>query len=82
MQNDERTVKVRVEGGATLMAVDSGELRVPADSFDRNEVLTQYGRALAVVRTTRDSNPATVTVSVEGLGTKTVRNSSWIPIAA
>lgn len=72
VQNDERTVKVSVEGSATLMAVDSGELRVQADSFDRNEVLTQYGRALAVVRTTRDSSPATVTVSVEGLGTKTV----------
>ena len=67
VQVDEKLVKVKVTGDGRLMAVDSGELRVPTDSFDRDEVLTQYGRALVVVQSTRKSGVIHVEISVDGL---------------
>lgn len=72
VQVDERTVKVRVSGDGRLLAVDSGELRVPTDSFDRDEVLTQYGRALAVVQSTRKAGVIRVEVTCDGLPTQTL----------
>ena len=76
VQVDERLVKVTVSGEGRLLAVDSGELRVPTDSFDRNEVLTQFGRALVVVQSSRISGTITVEISVDGVGSKTLILSS------
>ncbi len=75
VQNDDRMVYVSVQGKGRLLAVDSGELRVE-DSFDRESVKTQYGRALAIVQSLRDSGSMTVTITVEGLGIKQVNLSS------
>ena len=72
VQVDERTVKVRVSGEGRLLAVDSGELRVPTDSFDRDEVLTQYGRALAIIQSTRKTGVIRVEISCDGLPTQTL----------
>ena len=72
VQVDERTVKVRVTGAGRLLAVDSGELRVPTDSFARDEVLTQYGRALAIVQSAREPGVIHVEVSCVGLPPQTL----------
>jgi len=72
VQVDERTVKVKVSGDGRLLAVDSGELRVPTDSFDRDEVLTQYGRALAVVQSTRKAGVIHIEVLCDGLPTQSL----------
>ena len=61
-----------MSGDGRLLAVDSGELRVPTDSFDRDEVLTQYGRALAVVQSTRKAGVIRVEVTCDGLPTQTL----------
>lgn len=67
VQVDDRIVKVKVSGDGRLLAVDSGELRVPTESFDRDEVLTQYGRALAVVQSSRKAGTIYVDITCEGL---------------
>ncbi len=67
VQVDDRYVSVVVQGSGRLLAVESGELRVPEDSFDRTSVKTQYGRALAIVQSLRTAGTMTVTVFAEGL---------------
>ena len=72
VQVDERVVHVEVSGQGSLKAVDSGELRVSSDSFDRDEVLTQFGRVLAIVQSHRQPGKITIKVTEEEVGSKTI----------
>ena len=68
VQVEERQVRVSVEGDGRLLALDNGELRVAGDSFARDAVPTQFGRALAIVQAGRHGGSITVTVRIDGLG--------------
>jgi beta-galactosidase len=75
VSTDDRRVSVSVDGAARLLAVDSGDLR-REEHFGGNAVNTYFGRALAVVQTTRSPGDIHVSVSVDGLETCNLRLTS------
>ena len=59
--NDDHTVSVSFSGEGTLMGIQTGNLRRP-ESFATTSVKTYFGRAMVVVRSSRQ--PGTMRVSV------------------
>ncbi|WP_044268561.1 glycoside hydrolase family 2 TIM barrel-domain containing protein [Bacteroides timonensis] len=66
VQTDDRKVTVRIEGEGKFLGIDNGDLR-RQKSFAGNELKTYFGKALAVVQSTRKAGKMTVYVQVEGI---------------
>ena len=66
VQTDDRMVTVTVEGEGKLRTLDTAELR-RTDPFGPTPTKSYYGRALAVVQSTRTPGKAVVKVTVEGI---------------
>jgi len=65
VQTDDRLLTVTVEGEGKFLGMDNGDLR-RMDSFAGNQLKTYFGRALAIVQSTRNQGQIKVNVSMEG----------------
>lgn len=66
VQTDDKWITVHVEGEGCLMGLDNGDLR-REKSFIGNRLKTYFGRAVAVVRSTRSAGDICVKLEVEGI---------------
>lgn len=66
VQTDDRMIKVTVEGEGRLLGVDSGDLRKEI-TFAGNTVKTYWGRAQAIVQSTRKAGTIRVCIEADGL---------------
>lgn len=66
VQTDDRKVTVTLEGEGRLRGVDSGDLRRET-RFGGNELKTYFGKALAIVQSTRKAGKIQLNIAVEGI---------------
>lgn len=66
VQTDNRLVTVTVEGEGRLRGVDTGDLRRETP-FGGNELKTYFGKALAIVQSTRKAGNIRVSIRIEGI---------------
>ena len=71
-RNDDRKVRVRVSGAATLAGIGNGN-PVDVSGFRSGERKTFHGRVVAVVRAGKQAGPIVVDVEAEGLPSRQVR---------
>jgi beta-galactosidase len=69
VQTDNRKVTVTVEGEGRFLGIDNGDLRRER-SFAGNELPTYFGKALAIVQSTRKAGKMLVNIQVEGVKEK------------
>lgn len=73
VQVDDRVISVSVTGNGRLRGIDTGETR-RKEKLDSPYTKTFFGRAQAVVQSTRNSGKMTVTIKAEGIETPKVVN--------
>lgn len=66
VQTDDRMITVSVEGEGRLRGVDTGDLRRETP-FGGNKLKSYFGRALAIVQSTRKVGNIRVNIEVEGI---------------
>jgi beta-galactosidase len=64
--NDDRTVTFTVEGQGKLIGLDNGDLR-SNEYFKGNTRTTYFGRALAIIQSTRTKGPIRLKARMDGL---------------
>ena len=65
VQTDDRKLTVTVEGEGKFLGIDNGDLR-RENSFAGNQLKTYFGRALAIVQSSRKPGKIKVNVSMDG----------------
>lgn len=66
VQTDDRKITIKVEGAGKLLGIDNGDLR-RENSFAGNELKTYFGKALAIVQSTRSAGKMSIHIEVEGV---------------
>ena len=64
-QTDDRKITVTVEGEGRFLGIDNGDLRREG-SFTGNQLPTYFGKALAIVQSTRKAGNMNVKIEMEG----------------
>lgn len=81
VQHEERTIKASLSGEGELVGFISSDLR-RTTPFTSTEARTHFGRAMAIVRTTRKSGDLTLSFQAEGMDSPcTVRMKTTTPPA-
>lgn len=65
VQTDDRKITVTVEGEGRFLGIDNGETRREG-SFSGNQLPTYFGKALAIVQSTRKAGKIIVRIDMEG----------------
>lgn len=73
---DDRLLKVKVNGAARLLALDSGDLRQEG-SYARDSIMTYFGHALATIQSTREPGEIEVELIADGLPPVKIQITSY-----
>lgn len=65
VQTDDRMISVSIEGEGKFLGIDNGDLR-RENSFSGNQLKTYFGKALAVIQSTRKPGKIYVHIQMEG----------------
>ena len=65
VQTDDRKLTVTIEGEGKFLGIDNGDLR-RVDSFAGNQLKTYFGKALAIIQSTRKPGQIRVNILMEG----------------
>ena len=68
VQTDDRKITIAVEGEGKFLGIDNGETRREG-SFSGNQLPTYFGKALAIIQSTRKAGMMRVKIEMEGSAT-------------
>ncbi len=77
-RNDDRKVRVRVNGAATLAGIGNGN-PIDVSSFQSGERNTFHGRVVAVIRAGTQPGPIVIDIEAEGLPSRQLRLNAVAP---
>jgi beta-galactosidase len=77
-RNDDRKVRVRVSGAATLVGIGNGN-PIDVSSFQTGERKTFHGRVVAVIRAGTQPGPILIDIEAEGLPSRQLRLNAVAP---
>ena len=77
-RNDDRKVRVRVSGAATLAGIGNGN-PIDVSSFQSGERNTFHGRVVAVIRAGTQPGPIVIDIEAEGLPSRQLRLNAVAP---
>jgi beta-galactosidase len=77
-RNDDRKVRVRVSGAATLAGIGNGN-PIDVSSFQSGDRKTFHGRVVAVVRAGTQAGPIVIDIDAEGLPSRQIRLNAIAP---
>jgi beta-galactosidase len=75
VQSDDRKITIEVQGDGKLLGLDTGDLR--RSSYYGNSIQTYFGKALAILQSTRNAGEILINVKADGIPEETISLNTY-----